>query len=205
MFSVAGNVVKTINPTIEKLMKHNRRTLAWAKPVLVIAALILPIFTHAASGDGVTEQLLHESAKVDIRLQIPTIKTTTYARPYVAVWIENDQRKSVKTVQLWVGKDEWLKDLRSWWRKVGRYDKALVDAVTSATRPAGDYRFVWDGTNDAGQKVAQGNYTFHIEVVREHGGRNYLRQKLELGNSANSYQIQPTEETGLIDIHYRPQ
>lgn len=205
MFSVAGNVVKTINPTIEKLMKHNRRTLAWAKPVLVIAALILPIFTHAASGDGVTEQLLHESAKVDIRLQIPTIKTTTYARPYVAVWIENDQRKSVKTVQLWVGKDEWLKDLRSWWRKVGRYDKALVDAVTSATRPAGDYRFVWDGTNDAGQKVAQGNYTFHIEVVREHGGRNYLRQKLELGNSANSYQIKPTEETGLIDIHYRPQ
>lgn len=205
MFSVAGNLVKTINPTIEKLMKHNRRTLAWAKPVLVLAALILPIFTHAASGDGVPEQLLHESVKVEIRLQIPTIKTTTYARPYVAVWIENDQRKSVKTVQLWVGKDEWLKDLRSWWRKVGRYDKALVDAVTSATRPAGDYRFVWDGTNDAGQKVAQGNYTFHIEVVREHGGRNYLRQKIELGNSENSYQIKPTEETGLIEIHYRPQ
>lgn len=205
MFSVAGNVVKTINPTIEKLMKHNRRTLAWTKQVLVLAALILPIFTHAASGDRAPTQQLNEGAKVDIRLQIPTIKTTTYARPYVAVWIENDQRKSVKTVQLWVGKDEWLKDLRSWWRKVGRYDKALVDAVTSATRPAGDYRFVWDGTNDAGQKVAQGNYTFHIEVVREHGGRNYLRQKLELGNSANSYQIQPTEETGLIDIHYRPQ
>ncbi|RBW66834.1 DUF2271 domain-containing protein [Vibrionales bacterium C3R12] len=198
-------LVKTINPTIEKLMKHNRRTLAWTKQVLVLAALILPIFTHAASGDRAPTQQLNEGAKVDIRLQIPTIKTTTYARPYVAVWIENDQRKSVKTVQLWVGKDEWLKDLRSWWRKVGRYDKALVDAVTSATRPAGDYRFVWDGTNDAGQKVAQGNYTFHIEVVREHGGRNYLRQKLELGNSANSYQIKPTEETGLIDIHYRPQ
>ncbi|TKF22245.1 DUF2271 domain-containing protein [Vibrio genomosp. F6] len=198
-------LVKIINPTIEKLMKHNRRTLAWTKQVLVLAALILPIFTHAASGDRAPTQQLNEGAKVDIRLQIPTIKTTTYARPYVAVWIENDQRKSVKTVQLWVGKDEWLKDLRSWWRKVGRYDKALVDAVTSATRPAGDYRFVWDGTNDAGQKVAQGNYTFHIEVVREHGGRNYLRQKLELGNSANSYQIKPTEETGLIDIHYRPQ
>ncbi|OEE74114.1 DUF2271 domain-containing protein [Vibrio genomosp. F6] len=186
-------------------MKHNRLTLAWAKPVLVLAAIILPIFTHAASGDRAPTQQLNEGAKVDVRLQIPTIKTTTYARPYVAVWIENDQRKSVKTVQLWVGKDEWLKDLRSWWRKVGRYDKALVDAVTSATRPAGDYRFVWDGTNDAGQKVAQGNYTFHIEVVREHGGRNYLRQKLELGNNANSYQIKPTEETGLIDIHYRPQ
>lgn len=101
-----------------------------------------------------------------------------------------------------VGKDEWLKDLRSWWRKVGRYDRELVDAVTSATRPAGQYRFVWDGTSDNGERLEQGEYTIHIEVVREHGGRNYLRQKVTLGNENASYQLTPTEETGVITLDY---
>ncbi len=86
-----------------------------------------------------------DSASMDIHFELPAIQASMYARPYVAVWIEDQQRKSVRTVQLWVGKDEWLKDLRSWWRKVGRYDRELVDAVTSATRPAGEYRFSWDG------------------------------------------------------------
>lgn len=176
------------------------------KRTLLFVTAFLSLFAHAESTPlaSTAVEAFQDSMTFDVRVQIPSIITTTYARPYVAVWIENDQRQPVKTVQLWVGKDEWLKDLRSWWRKVGRYDKALVDAVTSATRPAGDYRFVWDGTNDAGQKLTQGKYTFHIEVVREHGGRNYLRQKLDLTNSNISYQIQPTEETGLIEITYQP-
>ena len=96
-----------------------------------------------------------------------------------------------------------LKDLRSWWRKVGRYDRELVDAVTSATRPAGQYRFVWDGTNDDGQRLEQGDYTLHVEVVREHGGRNYLRQKIQLADKEARYQIKPTEETGVITVNYQ--
>ncbi|GAD77222.1 hypothetical protein VAZ01S_066_00140 [Vibrio azureus NBRC 104587] len=146
---------------------------------------------------------LPEQARVDVEFQLPTINTTTYARPYVAVWIEDADRKPVKTIQLWVGKDEWLKDLRSWWRKVGRYDRELVDAVTSATRPAGQYRFIWDGKDDAGQPLEQGEYTFHVEVVREHGGRNYLRQKMQLADNEVSYQIKPTEETGQITLNYQ--
>ncbi|MCV5225270.1 DUF2271 domain-containing protein, partial [Escherichia coli] len=55
---------------------------------------------------------LPDNAKVDFELELPKIDTSMYARPYVAVWVENDQRKPVKTIQLWVGKDEWLKDLR---------------------------------------------------------------------------------------------
>ncbi|NMS18813.1 DUF2271 domain-containing protein, partial [Vibrio parahaemolyticus] len=113
------------------------------------------------------------------------------------------QRKPVKTIQLWVGKDEWLKDLRSWWRKAGRYDRELVDAVTSATRPAGQYRFVWDGTNDSGERLEQGNYTLYVEVVREHGGRNYLRQKITLADSDVRYELKPTQETGVITVNYQ--
>lgn len=143
------------------------------------------------------------TAKMDIELVIPTIVTSTYARPYVAVWIEDAQGKPVRTLQLWVGKDEWLKDLRSWWRKVGRNDRVLVDAVTSATRPAGKYRFSWDGLDDQGQRVEQGEYTFYIEVVREHGGRNYLRQKLQLAEQSFEHRLNPTQETGPITINYK--
>lgn len=144
-----------------------------------------------------------DNAKVNVEFELPKIDTSMYARPYVAIWIEDDKRKPVKTIQLWVGKDEWLKDLRSWWRKVGRYDRELVDAVTSATRPAGQYRFIWDGTNDDGDRLEEGEYTLHIEVVREHGGRNYLRQKMALTNSEAHYQIKPTEETGVITVRYQ--
>ena len=143
-----------------------------------------------------------DSASMDIHFELPEIQTSMYARPYVAVWIEDQQRKPVRTVQLWVGKDEWLKDLRSWWRKVGRYDRELVDAVTSATRPAGEYRFSWDGLDDAGNRVELGIYTFYAEVVREHGGRNYIRQKIQLGESSMTHQLAPTQETGTITLSY---
>lgn len=145
---------------------------------------------------------LPEKAQMDIEFVIPSIVTSTYARPYVAVWIEGAKGKPVRTLQLWVGKDEWLKDLRSWWRKIGRNDRVLVDAVTSATRPAGKYRFSWDGLNDQGLRVEQGEYTFYVEVVREHGGRNYLRQKLKLAEQNFTHRLNPTQETGAITINY---
>jgi hypothetical protein len=158
-------------------------------------ALVFPLVLHAAP--------IPENAKIEVEFELPKIDTAMYARPYVAVWIEDANRKSVRTVELWVGKDEWLKDLRSWWRKVGRYDRELVDAVTSATRPAGEYRFVWDGLDDQGNRVEQGDYTFYAEVVREHGGRNYLRQKLQLSDTAFVHNIAPTEETGDVSISYK--
>jgi len=144
-----------------------------------------------------------ETASMDVQFIIPNIETSHYARPYVAVWIENEHKKPVRTVQLWVGRDDWLKDLRSWWRKVGRNDRALVDAVTSATRPAGKYRFNWDGLDDQGKRVEQGKYTLYVEVVREHGGRNILRQKLTLGDKNFKHELQATPETGLITLDYQ--
>jgi hypothetical protein len=159
-------------------------------------------FTLPTTAKTLNAKSIPENAQMDIELIIPTVETSIYARPYVAVWIEDAQRKPVRTLQLWVGKDEWLKDMRSWWRKVGRYDRVLVDAVTSATRPAGKYRFSWDGLDHDGNRVEQGNYTFYVEVVREHGGRNYLRQKLTLAEDSFSHELDATEETGVISLHY---
>lgn len=167
------------------------------KVTLLSLVLLSPLMLQANT--------IPENARLDVELALPKIATSMYARPYVAVWIEDENNKPIRTLQLWIGKDEWLKDLRSWWRKAGRYDATLVDAVTSATRPAGLYRFVWDGLDDQGKRVQQGEYTFYVEVVREHGGRNYLRQKLQLQNTAFTHQLAATEETGTIVLNYKIQ
>jgi hypothetical protein len=166
-----------------------------ALSIALLSSLFVPTFSASAAPIPATAELA-------VEFSLPKIDSSMYARPYVAVWIENSKRKSVRTVELWVGKDEWLKDLRSWWRKVGRYDRALVDGVTSATRPAGDYRFTWDGLDNDGNRVEAGKYTFYVEVVREHGGRNFIRQKMTLGDKPFSHTIAPTEETGDIRINY---
>ncbi|WP_375749567.1 DUF2271 domain-containing protein [Vibrio sp. HN007] len=173
----------------------NKPTLPSFSKTAVLASVLLAPFVVAKP--------LPPEVSVDFGLQLPEAKASAHARPYVAVWIEDDERKPVKTIQLWAGDDEWLKDLRSWWRKVGRYDRKLVDGVTSATRPSGEHRFSWDGKDDSGHRLEQGEYTVHIEVVREHGGRNYLRQKVAFNESESSYQLEPTEETGVITINYR--
>jgi hypothetical protein len=144
-----------------------------------------------------------KNAQMDIEFNIPNVEASAYTRPYVAVWIEDKQGKPVRTLQLWVGEDEWLKDLRSWWRKVGRNDRAVIDAVTSATKPVGQYHFTWDGLDQKGQPIEQGDYTFFAEVVREHGGRNIVRQKITLADESFNVTIKPTVETGLIALHYK--
>ena len=132
----------------------------------------------------------------EIELSINLAKQTgEYHNPYVAVWIEDDAGKSVRTLVLWREGAKWLKDIRTWWRKVGRRAPELVDSVTSATRPAGDYRLNFSANDDNGEPLAQGNYTLKFEVVRENGGRAMIKQKFRLNGQAQSYDLQGTLET----------
>lgn len=142
--------------------------------------------------------------KLDIEFELPKLDVGMYARPYVAIWIEDAQGQPVRTVALWQKEDTWLKDIRRWWRQVGRYDRALIDAVTSATRPAGQYRLQWDGLDDEGQPLVQGEYLFYAEVVREHGGRDVVRQAMTLQAQPKQYQLEATYETGVIRLRYQP-
>ncbi|GAL14399.1 putative exported protein [Vibrio astriarenae] len=148
-------------------------------------------------------QALPEQAKLDIQFELPELDVAMYARPYVAIWIENDQGEVVKNIALWTGNQtEWLKDIRSWWRKFGRYNSQKIDGISSATRAAGTYRVDWDGISDSGERADQGEYTLFTEVVREHGGRDIVRQKIELGNDSFTVSTEPQAEVGFIRINY---
>lgn len=114
-------------------------------------------------------------------------------RPYVAVWIEDENRKPVRRLTVWYRKPRWLPDLRefsSTLREVP-YD---ITSITSATRSAGQYSLVWDGKNDAGEVVPQGNYTVFIEAAREHGTYQLIKQKISCDDKTKQLSMPGNEE-----------
>lgn len=143
-------------------------------------------------------------ANMEVELSLSEITTGQYHRPYTAVWVEDARGESVKTIALWVQHDghKWFKDIRRWWRKAGRDNPAIIDAVSSATRPAGNYRLDWDLSDDKGKPLPDGDYQLFIEVVREHGGRELLRHKFSLPSDSFDSPLPATTETGPGHIRF---
>lgn len=127
-----------------------------------------------------------------------------YHPPYVAAWIENNKKKSVRTLLLWRKEPKWLKDIRRWWRNVGRKDAELVDAITSATHAAGSFPLSFKLNDDDQHALRKGTYTLFIEVVREKGGRALLKQQFELNQSSQKFTLKETAETGEITFSINP-
>jgi len=102
---------------------------------------------------------------------LPNTGKKQSGRPYLAVWIEDEKGNPVDTLAVWGNEAKYLRSLSGWW-KIGKGDGALVRSVTRATRPAGQYTFTWDGTDQAGNAVSQGKYTLNVEVCYEKGGHS---------------------------------
>lgn len=133
------------------------------------------------------------ATELKLSLNLPQ-QSGEYHNPYVAVWIENSKGKSVRTLVLWREGSKWLKDIRRWWRKVGRKDETLVDAITSATRAAGNYQLTFHALDDDKNQLASGNYILHLEVVRENGGRAIIKQKFTLNGTSQTFTLAPNPE-----------
>jgi len=115
---------------------------------------------------------------LEIQIEIPALEVSPYHRPYVAIWLEDEARNGVKTIAVWHEGAEWLKDMRQWWRRLGRDGEPPYDGVSGATRRPGRYVVSW--RNDLA--LPAGTYYLNVEAAREQGGRDYLRQKIEIGS-----------------------
>lgn len=138
--------------------------------------------------------------ELEIQVELPKIDTGTYHRPYVAVWIENEQQQPVRLIEAWLEKPDWIKDLRRFWRKLGRSEPQLVDAKTGATKGPGSYKVRWDGKDNQGKAVAAGNYMLFVEAAREQGGRNLAKQAFTWDGSAVQIEIKASKELGKIQL-----
>jgi len=140
---------------------------------------------------------------LSVEFRLAQVKTGKYRRPYVAVWIENAEAKPVRFLTLWGKQAKYHRDLRDFWVFTKRNTKQ-VDAVTGPTRPAGAHTLVWDGNDDAGQPLPPGDYTVHIEVVREHGTRVHMKQLIACGGKAVSEKLQGNLEVESVAIRFGP-
>jgi hypothetical protein len=131
-------------------------------------------------------------------------------RPYVATWIEDRDGSAVRTLGLWVRQPRgrrWLGDLRRWFRddrdRLARGGADLVDTVSGATRVAGVYTLLWNGRDDAGKPVEQGQYYVCVEAAREHGTYQLVREPFTFGTKAFKADLGGNVEVRKVAVDYR--
>ncbi len=144
------------------------------------AALETPL-TKTNSSKKVTTGKANDFELV-INLEISAQQQNFAKRPYVAVWVEDENHTPVRAISLWHEKERYMNELKSWYlkyRDLFTGDKEFHKSITSATRSAGKYSVKWDGKDDKGNMVKPGKYTIKIEASREHGTYQLMRQDIE--------------------------
>lgn len=121
------------------------------------------------------------AADMHISLELPKLEVAEYHKPYVAVWIENDKNQVVSNLSVWYDAkmknnegEKWLKDMRQWWRKIGRTLTMPVDGVTGATKGPGKHALHFTAGNTPFENLPAGQYRLQVEASREVGGRELV-------------------------------
>ncbi len=143
------------------------------------------------------------AADLTVSLTLPTLPVAEYHRPYVATWIEGADGAAVQTLSIWYETsdpaegEDYLKDLRTWWRKGGRSLALPADGVSGATRAPGRQTV----TVPAARLTAlrPGAYTLVVEAAREHGGREVVRVPFRWG-AANTASAAGSTEMGAVRV-----
>ena len=177
---------------------------AYQTPLFRRAAYPAPPVPTAGSPD---KSVWNQSYELDIHLELARVDDFRYHRPYVAVWVEGEDHLPVRTIAVWSGKPRYLSDLRSWYHsaQLRGNENDILRTVSSATRSPGKYTLTWDGKDDEGKLVKSGDYTICIEVAREHGTYQILRQPMDFSGQPKQVTLPAGTEIGgaTLDYHKR--
>ncbi|HEX4795328.1 MAG TPA: DUF2271 domain-containing protein [Humisphaera sp.] len=124
-------------------------------------------------------------------------------RPYVAIWIEDENDKLVRNLTIWGDRDKYIPELSAWW-KANNGSERRIRSLTSATRPPGKYNVVWNGRDDEGRPVPQGEYHVYVEINREHGRHVREWASIVCQDGPQSATIAVTAESDESKIEYGP-
>lgn len=147
-----------------------------------------------------------------VTVEIPRLTVAEYHRPYVAVWIENPRHEVSANLAVWYDTDlkngegtKWLKDMRQWWRRIGRGLDMPVDGVSGPTRPAGEHQVDVSDEADALQALAPGEYELVVEAAREVSGRELVRIPFQWPPPSESSLTESGDsELGRVTLTLRP-
>lgn len=149
---------------------------------------------------------------VDFEINQPAGSKGQYRRPYVAIWVENAEGYTARTLLLWLsqggsGFDRWLPDLKRWHRsdlERQEVDKSdLAHTISQPTRAPGRYSTVWDGKDDHGKPLPGGEYMLSIEAAREHGTYQIIRRPITIGGTPFAEELKGNVEIKSARVEYR--
>ena len=134
------------------------------KAILSLIALMLIAGTALAESDAAAE---YSGIEITFTYQ----RGTTIASNQLAVWVEDEEGAVVKTLlvtDFTAGRRGYRNRTMSLPVWVASADPESmtnqeIDALSAATPRPGELVYVWDFTNEAGEKVPEGIYTIHVE------------------------------------------
>ncbi len=176
------------------------------------AALGLALGRYSAAGAATatpTKALAKFDSKMELAVDFSIVDPGgfRYQRPYVAVWLEDAAGNEVRTLSVWAKTDgrgqRYLEHLTRWIGVAGGQADTLLSTSSSPTRNPGSYTLVWDGKNDKGTLVTQGNYFLCIESAREHGPYALIREKVTVAGAASARKLSGSSDIGDVNATYR--
>lgn len=195
-----------IDPTHPAIDRRN----FLGKTAAAALGLALGRFSTAGAATATPSKAL---AKFDSKMELAINFTLVdsggfrYQRPYVAVWLEDSAGNEVRTLSVWAKTDgrgqRYLEHLTRWMGVAGGQADALLSTSSSPTRNPGSYTLVWDGKNDKGALVTQGDYFLCIESAREHGPYALIREKVTVAGAANARKLSGSNDIGDVNATYR--
>jgi hypothetical protein len=152
------------------------------------------------------------AGNLELKIEIPRLNVAEYHRPYVALWLESPDRTRLTNLAVWYDlkmKDnegtQWLKDLRQWWRRIGRELQMPVDGVTSATRAPGEHTITFDATKAPLKGLPPGEYRIVVEAAREVGGRELLETTFQWpAKQTQTLSLKGSHELGAVSVKVSP-
>lgn len=191
----------------EPQARFTRRRLLSGAATLLLSAAVLPATVARAA----KKAAWNSSFELAIDFEINDPDAKRYHRPFVAVWIEDSDTMAVRTLSLWVQKTgrgpRWIPDLRRWYRD--EQERKAIDGgnlattISSATRQPGKYSVVWNGRDDQGKVVPQGDYIVCIEAAREKGTYQIIRSEVTLESKPFRKQLDGNIEIKGATVEYR--
>ncbi|MGY2894170.1 DUF2271 domain-containing protein [Deinococcus sp. UYEF24] len=173
------------------------------------AALGLALSRFNTAGAATAKAAVTFDAKMELAVNFSIVNAGgfRFQRPYVAVWLEDAAGNEVRTLSVWAKTDargqRYLEHLTRWTGAAGSRQDTLLSTVSSPTRNPGSYTLVWDGKNDAGALVAQGDYFLCVESAREHGPYALIREKVTVSGAASTRKLAGNGDIGDVNASYR--
>jgi len=161
----------------------------------LLSALVVSSLSYAAEN------------KLVMEVDIPRFNVAEYHKPYVAIWLEDSKRKATQ-IELWYDfnmkeneGDKWLKDIRQWWRRVGRKSEQPFDGITSATKGPGTHKVSIALGSEQFSQLPAGEYQLRVEASREVGGKEVINIPLTLPAKASDFPLKAVGKTELGKIN----